>query len=82
MLIGSDLSIFGDEQHPAVSLRLREMNTPINALTDINCWLNDLMYDEPELVMCYYVDAIVQSYEIIKTEAILYQNAAKEEPIY
>ncbi|CAF4698634.1 unnamed protein product, partial [Rotaria magnacalcarata] len=23
MLIGSDLPIFGDEQHPAVSLRLR-----------------------------------------------------------
>ncbi|CAF1273310.1 unnamed protein product [Rotaria sordida] len=32
-LIGSDLPIFGDEQHPAVSLRLRAMNKPINVLT-------------------------------------------------
>ncbi|CAF3915646.1 unnamed protein product, partial [Rotaria sp. Silwood1] len=43
MLIGSDLPIFGDEQHPAVSLRLRDMNKPINVLTGIDCWLDNLM---------------------------------------
>ncbi|CAF3862007.1 unnamed protein product [Rotaria sp. Silwood1] len=64
MLIGSDSPIFGDEQQPAVSLRLREMNKPINALTDINCWLNDLIYDEPELAMCPN-DDIVTLYDLI-----------------
>jgi hypothetical protein len=29
MLIGSDLPIFGDEQHPAVSLRLRYDKYPV-----------------------------------------------------
>ncbi|CAF4213270.1 unnamed protein product, partial [Rotaria sordida] len=33
MLIGSDLSIFDDQQHPTVSLLLRAMNKPINVLT-------------------------------------------------
>ncbi|CAF4140822.1 unnamed protein product, partial [Rotaria sordida] len=34
MLIGSDLPIFDDQQHPAVSLLLRAMNKPINVLTE------------------------------------------------
>ncbi|CAF5145768.1 unnamed protein product, partial [Rotaria sp. Silwood1] len=82
MLIGSDLSIFGDEQHSAISLRLRHMNKSINALTGINRWLNDLMCNVLELAMCYHVDAIIQLYEIIKTEDILYSNTTKAEYIY
>ncbi|CAF3964501.1 unnamed protein product [Rotaria sp. Silwood1] len=78
MLVGSDLPIFGDEQHSAITLRLRHMNKSINALTCINRWLNDLMCNVLELAMCYHVDAIVQLYEIIKTEDILYPNATKE----
>ena len=76
MLIGSDLPIFGDEQHPAVSLRLRDMNKPINVLTGIDCWLDNLMCIVPELAMCYHVDGMIQSYEIIKTVAsLLYKMA-------
>lgn len=33
MLIGTDLPIFGGGTHPCVSLRLRDMNKPINILT-------------------------------------------------
>ncbi|CAF3327196.1 unnamed protein product [Rotaria socialis] len=80
MLIGSDLPIFGDEQHPAVSLRLREMNKPINVLTGIDCWLDNLMCNVPELAMCYHVDGIVQSYEIIKTEDIPYREGCQFPP--
>ncbi len=98
MLIGSDLPIFGDEQHPAVSLRLRyfksqshqilifnclifrDMNKPINVLTGIDCWLDNLMCNVPELAMCYHVDGIVQSYEIIKTEDIPYREGCQFPP--
>ncbi|CAM4821998.1 unnamed protein product [Rotaria magnacalcarata] len=77
MLIGSDLPIFGDEQHPAVSLRLRDMNKPINVLTGIDCWLDNLMCNVPELAMCYHVDGIVQSYEIVKTEELPYREGCE-----
>jgi hypothetical protein len=33
MLIGSDLPIFGDEQHPAVSLRLRYFKSRLKEKT-------------------------------------------------
>ncbi|CAF0946151.1 unnamed protein product [Rotaria sordida] len=80
MLIGSDLPIFGDEQHPAVSLRLRDMNKPINVLTGIDCWLDNLMCNVPELAMCYHVDGIVQSYEIVKTEELPYREGCEFPP--
>lgn len=98
MLIGSDLPIFGDEQHPAVSLRLRyhplahdsmistrlrssrEMDKPINVLTGIDCWLDNLMCNVPELAMCYHVDGIVQSYETVKTEDIPYREGCEFHP--
>jgi len=80
MLIGSDLPIFGDEQHPAVSLRLRDMNKPINVLTGIDCWLDNLMCNVPELAMCYHVDGIIQSYEMIKTEDIPYREGCHFPP--
>ncbi|CAF0785040.1 unnamed protein product [Didymodactylos carnosus] len=80
MLIGSDLPIFGDEQHPAVSLRLRDMHKPINVLTGIDYWLDNLMCNVPELAMCYHLDGIVQSYELIKTEDIPYREGSNFPP--
>ncbi|CAF5025147.1 unnamed protein product [Rotaria sp. Silwood1] len=40
------------------------------------------MCNVPELAVCYYVDGIVQSYEINKTEDIPYPNATTEGHIY
>ncbi|XP_064116065.1 erythroid differentiation-related factor 1-like [Macrobrachium nipponense] len=68
MLIGTDLPIFGGGKHPCVSLRLRDMSRPINILTGIDYWLDNLMCNVPEVVMCYHLDGIVQKYELIKTE--------------
>jgi len=68
MLIGSNMPIFGDSEHPCVSLRLRDMNKPINVLTGMDYWLDNLMCQVPEVAMCYHIDGIVQKYELIKTE--------------
>ncbi|ELT97340.1 hypothetical protein CAPTEDRAFT_225050 [Capitella teleta] len=70
MLIGTDLPIFGGGKRPCVSLRLRDMQKPINVLTGLDYWLDNLMCNVPELAMCYHLDGIVQSYELIKTEDI------------
>lgn len=70
MLVGSNMPIFGGGRYPAVSLRLRDNNKPINILTGIDYWLDNLMCNVPELVMCFHVNGIVQKYEMIKTEDI------------
>ncbi|GAB6023255.1 hypothetical protein CHUAL_008067 [Chamberlinius hualienensis] len=70
MLIGTDMPIFGGGTHPCVSLRLRDINKPINILTGIDYWLDNLMCNVPEVMMCYHLEGIVQKYERIKTEDI------------
>lgn len=68
MLIGTDMPIFGNANRPCISLRLRDMNQPINVLTGIDYWLDNLMCNVPEVVMCYHLDGLVQKYELIPTE--------------
>lgn len=70
MLIGSNMPIFGGGTRPAVSLKLRDMQKPINILTGLDYWLDNLMCNVPEVVMCYHLNGIVQKYELLKTEDI------------
>ncbi|VDO97641.1 unnamed protein product [Soboliphyme baturini] len=70
MLVGTDMPIFGGGTHPCVTLRLRDMKKPINVLTGIDYWLDQLMSNVPEVVMCYHLSGIVQKYEVIKTEDV------------
>ncbi|XP_078586909.1 erythroid differentiation-related factor 1-like isoform X1 [Branchiostoma floridae x Branchiostoma japonicum] len=80
MLIGTDMPIFGGGTHPAVSLRLRDMKKPINVLTGLDYWLDNLMCNVPELVMCYHLEGVVQQYELIKTEEIPNLDASRFSP--
>ncbi|KAG7167739.1 Erythroid differentiation-related factor 1-like [Homarus americanus] len=80
MLIGTDLPIFGGGTHPCVSLRLRDMSKPINILTGIDYWLDNLMCNVPEVVMCYHLDGIVQKYELIKTEDLPHMSDCQFSP--
>lgn len=80
MLIGTDMPIFGGPSRPCISLRLRDMAKPINVLTGIDYWLDNLMCNVPEVVMCYHLDGIVQKYEIIKTEDLPYLEDSQFSP--
>lgn len=80
MLIGSDLPIFGDKDRPCVSLRLRDAREPINVLTGIDYWLDNLMCNVPEVLMCYHLDGIVQKYEPMKTEDLPNMENSKFSP--
>jgi len=66
MLIGTD--IFDDQTHSCISLRLRDMTKPINVLRRIDYWLDNLMCNVLEVVMCYHLNDMVQKKELIKTE--------------
>ncbi|XP_050543387.1 erythroid differentiation-related factor 1 isoform X2 [Daktulosphaira vitifoliae] len=80
MLLGTDMPIFGGGTHPCLSLRLRDMSKPISVLTGIDYWLDNLMCNVPEVVMCYHLNGIVQKYELIKTEDLPYLNDSKFSP--
>jgi len=80
MLIGSNMPIFGDREHPCVSLRLRDMEKPINVLTGMDYWLDNLMCQVPEVVMCYHLDGLVQKYELVKTEDLPNFEGSKFSP--
>ncbi|KAJ8952908.1 hypothetical protein NQ318_006525 [Aromia moschata] len=80
MLIGTDMPIFGGGTHPCISLRLRDMNKPISVLTGIDYWLDNLMSNVPEVVMCYHLNGIVQKYELIKTEDLPRLDNSKFSP--
>ncbi|XP_063698705.1 erythroid differentiation-related factor 1 [Culicoides brevitarsis] len=80
MLIGTDLPIFGNSNRPCITLRLRDARQPISVLTGIDCWLDNLMCNVPEVVMCYHLDGIVQKYELIKTEDLPYLEDSQFSP--
>lgn len=80
MLIGTDMPIFGSANRPCISLRLRDMSQPINVLTGIDYWLDNLMCNVPDVVMCYHLDGLVQKYEIIKTEDLPFLENSKFSP--
>uniref|UniRef100_A0A336KHL9 CSON010590 protein n=1 Tax=Culicoides sonorensis TaxID=179676 RepID=A0A336KHL9_CULSO len=80
MLIGTDLPIFGNANRPCITLRLRDSRQPISVLTGIDCWLDNLMCNVPEVVMCYHLDGIVQKYELIKTEDLPYLEDSQFSP--
>ncbi|KER30166.1 hypothetical protein T265_03326 [Opisthorchis viverrini] len=67
-LVGSDLAIFGTPTHPCISLKLSPMHESINVLTGVDMWLENILNEVPEVVMCYHREGIVmQEYEIYKT---------------
>ncbi|CAF5074661.1 unnamed protein product, partial [Rotaria sp. Silwood1] len=46
-----------------------------NVLTNMDYWLDNLISNVSELAICYHVDGIVKSYEIVKTEQLPYRES-------
>lgn len=57
------------------------MAKPISVLTGIDYWLDNLMSNVPEVVMCFHLDGIVKRYELVKTEDLpVHFNDSKFSP--
>ena len=70
ILVRNRLRIFGDQNHPALTLRLQDGSKPVHMLTGIDLWLDNLMCSIPEVAMCYHLNGLVQNYELLKTEDV------------
>ena len=80
MLVGQDIPIFGDGDYPCVSLKLTDASKPINVLTGIDNWVDNLMYSVPEVAMFCHNAGIIDSYECIKTEDLPQQKDSQFDP--
>lgn len=56
------------------------MSKSISVLTGIDYWLDNLMCNVPEVVMCYHLNGIVQKYELVKTEDLPHLKDSKFSP--
>ncbi|GBG86068.1 hypothetical protein CBR_g40969 [Chara braunii] len=71
LLLGSDLLLFSNERHAAVSLHLLELEHQATPITWLDAWLDNVMASVPELAVCYHRKGVVQGYELLKTDDIL-----------
>jgi hypothetical protein len=68
------------EERNKVILFFSDMRTPINVLTGLDYWLDNLMCNVPEVAMCFHIDGIVQKYEFVKTEDIPHLENSRFDP--
>lgn len=57
---GHNICILLNQTFNCLAVLFRDNNKPINILTGIDYWLDNLMCNVPELVMCFHVNGIVQ----------------------
>eukprot|EP01018_Ginkgo_biloba_P018774 Gb_32188 [translate_table: standard] len=85
MLLGSDLLLFSNEKHAAVSLHLWEverqdwMILQVTPLMWLDAWLDNVMASIPELAICYHHNGVVQGYELLKTDDIFLLKGIAED---
>lgn len=79
MLLGSDLLLFSNEKHVAVSLHLWETERQVTPLMWLDAWLDNVMASVPELAICYHHNGIVQGYELLKTDDIFLLKGLSED---
>lgn len=71
LLTGNNLKIFGDGQdHPAVSVQLARDEKPVNILTGVDTWLDNLIADIPEVVMFFHDNDVISNFEKLPTSKI------------
>ncbi|KAL2651557.1 hypothetical protein R1flu_019685 [Riccia fluitans] len=79
MLLGSDLLLFSNEKHSAVSLHLLEIERQVTPLMWLDAWLDNVMASIPELAICYHRNGVVQGYELLKTDDIFLVKGLAED---
>lgn len=56
------------------------MSKPVSVLTTIDYWLDNLICNIPEVIICNHINGIVQNYESIKTENLPYFRESSFSP--
>ncbi|KAH9101057.1 hypothetical protein Ae201684P_007245 [Aphanomyces euteiches] len=78
MILGSDVQLFSNKDHPAVSLKLHDMDKDMSLCTALDYYLDNVIANIPELAICLHSKGYVRGYQLIQTRDIPFLNGASQ----
>ncbi|DAZ96445.1 TPA: hypothetical protein N0F65_006491 [Lagenidium giganteum] len=70
MILGSEMLLFSNKEHPAVSLRLHDMDKELSLCTVLDYYLDNVIANIPELAICMHSKGFVRGYKLVETSQI------------
>ena len=70
MLLGSDVLVFSDEDHPSFTVHLQDAKKRFTSIACLDFWLENVLANVPETAICYHKEGHVQGYQLVRTEDI------------
>ncbi|RLN86215.1 hypothetical protein BBJ28_00010845 [Nothophytophthora sp. Chile5] len=74
MILGSQVLLFSSPEHPAVSLKLHDMDTELSLCTVLDYYLDNVIANIPELAICMHSKGFVRGYKLVETRQIPYMS--------
>ncbi|KAG7381193.1 hypothetical protein PHYPSEUDO_006318 [Phytophthora pseudosyringae] len=72
MVLGSQVLLFSNQEHPAVSLKLHDMDKELSLCTVLDYYLDNVIANIPELAICMHSKGLVRGYKLVETRQIPY----------
>ncbi|GLD92097.1 hypothetical protein PINS_up000630 [Pythium insidiosum] len=72
MILGSEVLLFSNAEHPAVSLRLHDVDKELSLCTVLDYYLDNVIANIPELAICMHSKGFVRGYKLVDTRQIPY----------
>lgn len=62
--------LFSNKEHPAVSLKLHDMDKELSLCTVLDYYLDNVIANIPELAICMHSKGLVRGYKLVETQQI------------
>lgn len=69
-VLGSQVLLFSNKEHPAVSLKLHDMDKELSVCTVLDYYLDNVIANIPELAICMHSKGLVRGYKLVETQQI------------
>lgn len=66
--------MFSNQEHPAVSLKLHDMDKELSLCTVLDYYLDNVIANIPELAICMHSKGLVRGYKLVETRQIPYMS--------
>ncbi|KAL4172712.1 hypothetical protein KRP22_007875 [Phytophthora ramorum] len=81
MILGSQVLLFSNQEHPAVSLKLHDMDKELSLCTVLDYYLDNVIANIPELAICMHSKGLVRGYKLVETRQIPYMSGT-DRPLF
>lgn len=75
-MLGSQVLLFSNKEHPAVSLKLHDMDRELSLCTVLDYYLDNVIANIPELAICMHSKGLVRGYKLVETRQIPYMSGS------